>query len=62
MCSAFAIGEAGAAVADVPENPWVGGRHTQPLITEKAGAGVCRQPPQSPGRWPPDEEGPQLGL
>lgn len=43
MCSAFMIGEAGAAVADVPEYPWVGGRHAQPLITEKAGAGVCRQ-------------------
>ena len=60
--SAFRIGEAGAAMADVPEHPWVGGRHAQPLITEKETQACAGRPPQSPGRWPPGEEGPQLGL
>lgn len=60
--SAFRIGEADAATADVPEHPWVGGRHAQPLITEKEAQVCADKPPQGPGRWPPDEEGPQLGL
>lgn len=62
LCSAFLIGEAAAAAAGVPEYPWVGGRHTQPLITEKQAQACADRPPESPSRWPAEEEGPQLGL
>lgn len=58
MGSAFRIGEAGAAMAGVPKHPWVGGRHAQPLITEKEAQACGDRPPQSPGRWLLNEERP----